>query len=179
MSENEKDDLDVVEESRSLMHAEAKIETLGLPRPKKPKLEEGDSVKWPSNIADLSTDQLAQHLTWWSGWSGYARYYLAKAETNYENFVAAYNLEISKGLYCSKGEYSTLTEIKASIEQRPEMIKRKKVIQRHKAQVTMLKSLLQGYEDKYATASREISRRDHDFHESIASVGRRKWRANS
>jgi len=161
------------ENSRSLEKAEAKIDSLGLPRPEKPRDRGDDNPEWPDNVADLSPDQLAEHMTWWSGWSAYARYHLGRAETNLAAFARQLKHETSMRLYKSRGDYATVTEAKASIEQMPDMAKLAKREQEAEALVTTLKSLLKGYEDKYSTSSREISRRGLDFDHSVGEEGDR------
>lgn len=162
--------------SRSLKKAEAKIDALGLPLPEKPESGE-DDPKWPRNIADLSPDELAYHLTWWSGWSSYARHHLARAQTDFAAFKRDLKLETDTRVFKSVGDYKTVTECKASIAQRPDMIRMAIREQEAEAMVTMMKSLLEGYEDKYATTSREISRRGLDFHHSVTDEGRDRWNA--
>lgn len=164
------------ETSRSLAKAEAKINDLGLPRPEKPK-DRKDSPEWPDNVADLSPDQLAEHMTWWSGWSSYARYHLGRAETNLSAFTRELDLEQKTRLYKSKGDYGTVTEAKASIAQMPDMIKLAQREQEAEALVTSVKALLKGYEEKYAVISREVSRRGLDFQHSLTDGGRDRWRA--
>jgi len=155
------------EKSRSLIHAEETVDRLGFPIPEKPLTDPNDArVKWPSNVADLSPYQLAEHLSWWSGWSAYARYHVGAAETNVDNFDAAFKLDRDTRLYKSKGDYNTVTEALAAIVQSPDMVALKQKLQRAKAVVIHLNALLAGYEEKYTTISREISRRQLEFNSS-------------
>lgn len=160
------------ETSRSLEKAEAKISDLGLPLPSKPKLTEEEKLEgitdleWPRNIADLSPYDLAEHMSWWSGWGGFARYHLARAISNFKAFQEELDIETKKRIYKSSGDYKTVTECKAAISQMPDMVK--KAIRKTEAEalVEMLKALLEGYEGKYTVTSREISRRGMDYDEN-------------
>lgn len=158
----------VGDSSKSLEKAEAKMTALGLPRPGKPP-DAVEGLDWPENVADLSPEELAHHLTWWSGWSSYARYHLGRAETNYSAYSRDFDTEMKTRLYKSSGDHRTVTDAKAAITQMPDMVNMAKKQQEAEALVLLLKSLLQGYEDKYSTVSREVSRRGQDFRETSGS----------
>jgi hypothetical protein len=157
--------------SKSLRLAEERINTLGLPLPEQPELWDDANVGWPRNVAELTPHQLAEHLTWWSGWCSYVEFQLSSAETDCENFEANYKHEMNVSLYKSKGDYKTLTEAKASIIQRPDMLKMKQKVQYARALAVQLKSLLSGYELKHSTISREISRRQLEYGRSNGRTG--------
>jgi hypothetical protein len=139
------------------------VEDLGLPLPGKP--EEGD-LAWPSNVADLSSYDLAHHMSWWSGWASYIRYHLAQAETNETAYQEQYKLIEQDAISKSTGDWKTVTELKAKVANDPRLIECKKSILQAKALRKMLAALLDGYEKKYATISREISRRGAEFEDS-------------
>jgi hypothetical protein len=158
--------------SKSLVEAEAEIRDLGLPLPDKPMIsnERQDNgeieITWPADIGLLSPQELGEHLTWWSGWASYARYYLARAEVNVETSKEAYDLERSIRIFKSSGDYEKVTEVKAAIAQMPDMVNMKGRLLEAKAQQKLLRSLVEGYDAKYATISRELSRRGLDFEQS-------------
>lgn len=150
------------DESRTLKKAMTYVDTLGFPLPERPA---STGVFWPSNVADLDSTELAQHLTHWSAWAGYSRFQLAIAETNFAAFTEESAVNEQVFMYRSKGDYKTVTEMKASVAQRPEMQQLAAKVLRAEAEKKIIKALLEGYEMKYATISREISRRTHDFNE--------------
>jgi len=151
------------EDSATFKKANAYLDELGFPKPSKPRL--GD-LEWPDNIADLESQELALHLTTWSGWAGYARYYLAIAETNYAAFSKEHDVKEQIKLFKSKGDYKTVTEHKASVGQSRDMQEVKAKVLVAEAEKKLTKALLDGYEIKYSTISREISRRSADFEEN-------------
>lgn len=142
--------------SESLEKADSLVARIGLPVPKKPP---GDEIVWPSNAADLSLDEVSEHLTWWKGWAAYCSWHLGRAESNREALEEEYNTEYDSRIFKSAGDYDKVTELKASVKQSPDMIRKKKRIVEAKAAVKLLKSLYEGYEGKYAVISRELSRR--------------------
>lgn len=152
------------DDSNTLIRAESSVKELGLPIPKKPYNVLHD-LDWPENVADLSTVDLAEHLTWWSAWSGYTRYHLARAETNHEAFSTKYRIETQVKIMKSKGDHKTVTELKASVAQLPEMQKLEAQMLKAEAERKLLKALLENYEGKYKTVSREVTRRSADFDE--------------
>ena len=142
--------------SNSLEKAEKAVKKLGLPIPEKP---EGVEVKWPNNAADLSLEELAEHMAWWKGWAAHCSWHLGRAEVNREAFEAEYEVEYQSRIFKSTGDYDKVTELKASVKQTPDMIRKKQRIIETNAVVKLLRVLYQGYDDKYAVISRELSRR--------------------
>jgi hypothetical protein len=151
------------EDSKTFKKASSYLDELGLPRPEKPR---SPDLTWPDNVADLESQELAQHLTVWSAWSGYARYHLAIAETNYAAFSKEHDVTEQVRLFKSKGDYKTVTEHKASVGQSKDMQELKAKVLVAEAEKKMIKALLDGYELKHSTVSREISRRSADFEEN-------------
>lgn len=142
--------------------AEAEIDRLGLPRPDRPAENVGD-LDWPGNIGDLESEQLAEHMTWWTGWAVYARYHLARAETNSEALKAEYKVRYNETLSVVEATYKTVAAAKSAVEKLPDMVRLSAKIQAADAIKRQVKSLLEGYEAKYAVVSREISRRKVDM----------------
>lgn len=145
--------------SKSLEKAEDLVARLGLPLPAKPERNDGVIIQWPDNIGDLSPDDLAEQMTWWTGWSTYLRYALAKVESDLSANESAENVNEKKHLFRSSGDYGTVTAAKAAYSQRPDAEKAAMHIQELSAQKKLLKALLEGYDKNYDTISREISRR--------------------
>ena len=152
-------------DSNTLRAAEQQVGSLGLPVPGKPYSLAVDTVEWPGNVADLETTEVAKHLTWWTAWSGYARYHLARAETNHEAFATEY--KINQQIYITKstGDYKTVTEMKAAVALFPEMQELEAKLLKAEAETKLLKALLESYESKYKTVSREVSRRGAEWGE--------------
>lgn len=155
---------DLLKDSHSLEVAEEALAKLGLPMHAKP-AETTDEVEWPENVAELSMDDLAHHMTWWSGWASFARYQLARSETNLAAFEAEYGWARNEFMFKSQGDYSKVTELKAAADARPDMKEKAARITQNKALVTVLRATLAGYESKYATCSRELTRRQSDHGE--------------
>lgn len=149
-----------LEDSRAVTRATKQVMDLGLPLPGKPSEED---LEWPGNVADLASQDLAHHISWWTGWASYIRWHLARAETNETAFTEQYTITQQKLIANSTGDWKTVTEIKAHVANDPILVDCKARILGAKALRKMLAALLDGYEKKYATISREISRRDAEF----------------
>jgi len=147
-------------DSHSLINALDVISSLGLPLPSKPI---DYHLDWPKNVADLDMDKLSEHMTYWTGLASYARHFLSKAEVNLSAYKVKLDVEMVNGIYKSNGDYKTMTETKAAIAQSRDIVDLKLRIERQKALVVTLGALLKGYEEKFATISREISRRGIDY----------------
>lgn len=152
-------------DSNTLKDAEDQVKSLGMPIPKRPYESDAEDLDWPKNIADLSTTELAHHLTWWQAWSGYARYALARAETNHEAFSSQHRIQMQLVLMKSEGDYKNVTTQKAAAGSLPEMQKLEKQMLTAESEKKLLKALLENYEGKYKTVSREVTRRAADFEE--------------
>lgn len=148
--------------SESLKKADALVSKLGLPTPAQPDRRDGVVVEWPDNIGDLTPDDLGEQMTWWTGWSSYARYHLARVETDLSANEEAERLNMAKHMFRSSGDYDTVTASKAAYIQRPDAMAAAGLIQELSAQKMLISALLEGYEKKYETISREISRRQGD-----------------
>jgi len=154
----------MTDDSNTLVKAEARVTDLGLPIPDRP-YGAGEALPWPNNVADLDTVALAQHLTWWTAWAGYARYNLARAETNHEAFATEYRVQTQVKIMKSRDDYKSVTELKASVAQLPEMQRLEARMLKAEAEKKLLKALLENYEGKYKTVSREVSRRNAEWEE--------------
>lgn len=140
------------------------VEELGLPLPKKPVHEpEGEAPEWPRNIADLTPDDLAHHMTWWSGYETFAKYQLARIATTLASIEDSASLKFDKFMFKSQGDYPTVTAAKAAFRQKPENVSVQEEILGLQAQVKMLSALVEGYEKKFAVISREVSRREMEL----------------
>jgi len=160
-----------MDDSVTLKKAQEEIERLGLPIPERP--EGGaEKLEWPENVADLTPDQLAEHMTWWSGWGGYARYHYARAETNHAAYSKELKIETQIRVHKSEGDYKNVTELKAAVAQMPDIQRIEAKVLEAEAVRKMVRALLEGYVEKKETVSREITRRGEDFQDD-----QRKFRA--
>lgn len=154
------EDKDKYENSEAVSRATNQVLELGLPLPGKPGEEE---LEWPENVATLSSHDLAHHISYWTAWASYSRWHLARVETDETAFEETYKRCQDKLIANSKNDRRTVTELKASVSGDPDLVKFKKQLLRASALKKMLASLLDGYEKKYATISREISRREAEI----------------
>lgn len=154
----------MIKDSHSLEVAEQMLADMGLPKHGKP--DDPADLEWPHNVADLSSESLAHHMTWWSGWATFTRVELAKVETNLAAFEADYTWSRNEFMFKSQGDFDKVTELKAAADARPDMKEKAATITQSKALATVLRATLAGYETKYATCSRELSRRQADHGES-------------
>lgn len=150
-----------MKDSNTVKNAEVEIRALGLPIPSQPQFVK-EEMDWPQNVADLSMEELAEHMTWWSGWGAYCRYHVARAETNAAAFDKQLRLETQIRIHKSEGDYKNVTELKAAVGQQREIQEMEAKQLEAAAMQKMLKALLEGYETKYTTISREITRRTHE-----------------
>lgn len=148
-------------DSATVLSAEERVGKLRLPVPKA--LDDKIEAVWPNNVADLSSEELAHHMAWWSGWQAYASYHLARAETNYAAYSKHLSIEVQKLLHSSGRDYKTVTEAKAAIARLPEIELLEKNVVDADAFRKLITALCSGYEVKYQTISREISRRGGEY----------------
>lgn len=149
------------QDSKTLEKAMGQVESLDLPLPKEPVSSE---VEWPDNVADLDQTQLAAHMTWWTAWSSFIQYHLAQAETNAAAFKEELEVTVQQMIFKSdENDYKNVTSMKAAIGQLPMVQKIKAKLLEAQAKKRMLSALLEGYEKKYSTISREISRRSMEW----------------
>jgi len=163
----------MIETSRTLQKVEARIELMGLPEPELITVDD-DSPVWPDNIADLTPDELAHHMTYWTGLGAYGRNHLARCETDASAWLEQYKHDRSVFVFKSgvgpKGDYSTVTEAKAVFDQLPKTINIKILLLEAEAAVKILKGRIDGYEKKNAAISREQTRREKEHAESRFQV---------
>ena len=131
----------------------------GFPMPRKPP---GEELQWPSNVADLSPDELAQQLTYWSAWAGYTRVVVAKAEINEVAYKRTVETVRSRRMLELDGEYKTVTALKVAVENDEVLVIAGDNQDASKSMRKMLKAFLDTYEDRCKVLSREISRRGMD-----------------
>lgn len=116
-----------------------------------------DAPEWPPNLADLSDEDLGEHMSYWAAMVAYASYHTAiqdadckalelKRDRLYnETFVAVFEDNVTMAKAQADSDSSV---VKASEEHL-------KADTRHR----VLKAVLAGQEQRYAAVSREISRR--------------------
>lgn len=151
----------LTEDSATVKRAEEHIKKLGMPLPSG--MNPAKPVEWPSNVAELSPDQLAEHMTWWSGWASFTRYHYARSETNAAAVEKELHLKTAELLFKMGGDYKTVTETKAAISIRPDVQLLEAKYLEADSMRRMLRALLEGYEGKFSTVSREITRRGHEW----------------
>jgi hypothetical protein len=147
--------------SKTLRRAQQKVGQLGLPLPEKPG-GRSTEVSWPRNIADLSAEELARHMTWWEGWAAFAEYHLAEADTNAISFEKRLDLETQVRIHKSEGDYASVTALKASVAQQKDLQELQGKALQASAEKKLLRALLEGYRGKRDTISREITRRTRE-----------------
>lgn len=155
---------EVVKDSATLTSTIGYVDSCGYPLPESP--GNPDDVSWPGSVGDLTPDELSHQLTWWAGWASHVRYALASAETNETAFDKALKIEIQSRIVKSSGDYKNVTEAKAAASTSRDIQLLEAKLLRAQAQKKMLRALLEGYEAKYNTVSREMTRRAKELEES-------------
>ncbi len=126
---------------------------LRLPAPKETK----DDLDYPANLASLSEDQLARHLTHWSALAGYASYklaILAGAAT-----IAQMEFEQEFDVRYATSTDHHVTDKRHNVgASKAVRLKKRKACQLQ-ADVKVLEALRSSYELKYQAVSRELTRR--------------------
>ena len=150
-------------ESRAARAAIARVSALELPLPKKP-IEEG-SCEWPHNLSDLTDDQLANQLTYWAGIASYAAFHVAREDVERKSFERARSHAWTRALLSS--DAGSVTEKKAYADTHPVVVEAEKSVAIHDSMYKMLKAVFEGYQSKYAAASRELSRRLKTFERGL------------
>jgi hypothetical protein len=154
-----------MEDSGTMKRAEAEVKRLGLEMPKK-FANSPEDLEWPSNVADLTPNELARHLAWWTGWASYIGPEVARAETNATAYQAKYAVNLGMEMHKRQGDFSKVAELKAAVSQLKHLQEIEMQALEAEAIRKVLKSLLVGYEKKYSTVSREITRREAEYERS-------------
>lgn len=153
---------DIDEEiSQTLKRASAFVAKKEFPRPKHWSAEELDQLEYPSDLTQLSFDELGRQMGLWTSVIAYTQYQTAMAEVEH---TAKFNkLEYEK----KKMELELLEGEKRSDSERQAIIKTDNGIKRlqadfetAKARYALLKALLSSYSKYYTSFSRELSRRE-------------------
>jgi len=150
-----------MQDSGTQERAEATMKKLGLSLPKKFE-QDPESLEWPINISELNENQLAHHLSWWSGWIAYINPEIARAETNATAFRVKQEKLVAMEMSKRKGDFNKVTELKAAVSELQHIQELDIVILEADAIKKLLQSLLAGYENRYKTVSREITRRENE-----------------
>ncbi len=162
----------VVPNTDSLEYGDERVKDLGLPIPSKQTPYEGEIVEWPSSLSELTLEDLSVQMTWWTGWSAYGRYSLSRAETNLASCEEAFTLNMGAYLVATSGDYPTVTAAKAAYAQKPDSISLKRQIMKLQAEKKIVGALLQGYDEKKKTVSRELTRRGIESDDTRGSGSR-------
>tara|TARA_Y100000310_G_C20524836_1_gene735490 strand:- start:161 stop:622 length:462 start_codon:yes stop_codon:yes gene_type:complete len=141
-------------------NALAAIKKAGLVEPRKPSKE----ISFPADLTDLTSQELGQVLTAYTGYLVYAEYLVAMADIEHTSY--ANKLEYVKSGELLKDEvqeYRNVSERNACVEQNSDVRKARTLADGAKAKGSLAKALLSGYDRIAYAVSREISRRQQEF----------------
>lgn len=156
------------DDSLSLKAAEEVVSRLKLPLPRRPDMS--DQADWPGSLGEIETSELVRLLTWCKGWAAHTRWHLARVEGNLEAAEEEYKSLTMSLTFKSEGDYRTVTELKASVANAPAVAKIRKRVLETKLTAKLVRSLLEGYEDKFEAVSRELTRRGREFDDERRSM---------
>lgn len=152
-----------MEDHEYVSAAKRRIKDDGFPLPCKPVVE---NLQWPSSVQGLSTGELAEHLTIWSGWAGYTRVMLAIAEANKIAYKSQQTVYRSSEMVKQERYYKTVTALKAAVDSSGDMLRYVQEATQAKIEKKFLVALLYTYEERVSVISREITRRRQDYDDS-------------
>jgi hypothetical protein len=128
-------------------------ETLKLPLPQEPRLE----ATFPDDIGACEIDELSGYLTTWTHVCGRASLQVAKIESLLIRKEAEYEERVDMSVSTTEGK--SLADRKIQAKTKTNALKLSRHVEQLRADLVIAKALLSGYEKKYNTVSREISRR--------------------
>jgi hypothetical protein len=140
-------------ESLSAKTAMRRVHAIETPLPGRPEEE----PEWPGNLSDLTDEDLSNHLTYWSAMLSYVVFEVAREDVERKSFERQAHMEMTKAfMRCTA---PTVTERKMQAELVPTYQELRQKYDIHDGMYRLLAALSQGYEQKYAAVSRELTRR--------------------
>ncbi len=152
-----------MEDHPAVSDAKMKIITEGFPRPSKPA---DDNLGWPKSVGDLTNEQLALHLTVWSGWAGYTRVLLAVASANQVAYESQKGIFRSQEMVKHAADYKTVTALRAAVDSSETIQRYDENFMQARVEKKILSSLLETYVERESVISREITRRRGDMEDA-------------
>lgn len=117
-----------------------------------------DQPLWPANLADLPSDDLSEHMTFWAAQKAYIGFELALFDVERRAFEAqAGHLWTMKYL---KGGSDKVTDLRERANAEPAVVDARTKAMEFDARRRLLQALWDGSEAKYQACSREQSRRE-------------------
>jgi len=148
-----------VYEPEAVKRAKQYVTQLGLQVPADPSVEDRNT-ELPWNLSESSQADLSQLMTGYSRLKAFARYHHAIASATVRDLAGELKSTVGEDLLVTQGD--TVTIRKAQVMASPGIKALNRQLLDAQVLEEMLKSLLDGYDDKYKVVSREISLRDND-----------------
>lgn len=142
-------------ESKSLRAALARVEMLELPKPGPPVRE--NPPDWPMSLADLTGEELSEHMTYWAAQIAYCQFELARSDVERTAFEEQRSLAYTQAYL--RGQNDKVTDRRENAHADKDVVEARQRFAIHDATFRMLQALLKGFEAKYAACSRELTRR--------------------
>jgi len=126
-----------------------------LPLPKQP--IEVEFLELPDDISDVDSSILTNLMAKYAAWASYADYEATKAEVEHMKLEKGLQQAVGRAMSLSGGK--SVAAKKASAAGDPEVINIKESLSLAYERMTLIRSIMRGYERKNTVASRELSRR--------------------
>lgn len=141
-------------------YAMQSIKKAGLPAPVRlPEITK--SQQFPSNMTDLSPEQVRSQMSYWTAQAGRAGHELALAETD---VIHVKNLIDQHSRFAkATSKHREVWKVEAELEQDEEYLKLKERLQRAKAVTTLLRTTKDRFESYYEALSRELTARLSEY----------------
>lgn len=142
-------------DDRILAETEARLSQARLRPARRPSTEEPD---WPPNLADLHGSELSALMAYYTAMTSYGGYMLARSEVR--KVAITYLKELAwSTAYLRDGENKVTDRRElANLDEEVQQLSIRAL--EVEADVRLLKTIVSGYEARYAAASREITRRE-------------------
>lgn len=161
MAKEEKEQEELVEDSRALQESMSFVVGKQFPLPKNWQSEELEELEFPNDLSNLSIDELGQTLGIWSTVMAYAQYEVARTDIDKTAKWNRYDFE-RKATYLRLVELGGMNEEQRKSEVYLQTAQLRSDFEVAKAKYVMMDALQGVYSKYYQALSRELSRRGID-----------------
>lgn len=151
---------DQMEKSRTLLRSENMALTAKLTFPKQELTD--DEISFPKDLSNTTDDELSRMMGQYSSLIAYAQFVFGQATIEFIAKKSAYDIERAK-LYTvyRRDDRMTEKEREAALELNSSLRPKKFDMVQAEAYMKLVEALLQGYNQKYAVLSRELTRKGY------------------
>lgn len=116
-----------------------------------------DALAFPDSLADLPTQELSNHLTYWSSWAAYTQNEVAILEGAAGTARAEFEMEWD--LRYSSSNYNSVTDKRHTVGASKAVRLKRRIFVQLEVDSKIMRAMFLAYERYYNAVSRELTRR--------------------